>query len=487
MAKSAKILVSKKRERALAWRALLGVNFFIETNRLEPYVAVYMIEFKKWDKVQIGYISVVMNLLMLVLQTPAGELLDRTHRKKTITAMATLVAAVTTTMVVWTDNFWAVLFAKALEGAAATIFLPGLMSLLLGVVPKERIPKVVADCEVSNKVGSMFFALFCGLISFYFYPDVAGMFYLLGAGGIAAALFIFLIPGSSIDHSNARNMARASSMLSRSSSMKSFHSAIERGKEEDGDEKSNGEFMTGHDTEKEGKEKKKKKKPMRHRDLLRDRNIRMLALLTFVYHLANAAVLPLVAQYVSIDNQKEALAFTSATLLVAFMVQAVTSYIVGKYATKMNYKFWLLIAHLVLPIRCTILAILVATWDNRYAMTATQIFDGIGAGLYDTMIPIVVTKMTAGTGRFGFTYAFIVTCWRVGHGFSVLLAEAIAQGSGYEAAFISQGAIGLVAAMILFCGVTLPSESQNKKPPSSDSENSSKDDDFDGVVDIQVS
>ena len=70
---------------------------------------------------------------------------------------------------------------------------------------------------------------------------------------------------------------------------------------------------------------------------------------------------------------------------------------------------------------------------------------------------------------------------------SVLLAEAIAQGSGYEAAFISQGAIGLVAAMILFCGVTLPSESQNKKPPSSDSENSSKDDDFDGVVDIQVS
>ena len=32
------------------------------------------IEFKNWDVVWVGYVSVIMNILMLVLQTPAGGL-----------------------------------------------------------------------------------------------------------------------------------------------------------------------------------------------------------------------------------------------------------------------------------------------------------------------------------------------------------------------------------------------------------------------------
>ena len=60
------------------------------------------------------------------------------------------------------------------------------------------------------------------------------------------------------------------------------------------------------------------------------------------------------------------------------------------------------------------------------------------------MLPIIVKKLTEGSGRFGFTYGFIVTCWRIGHGVSLLLGEIIVFYISYVAAFWIFGAIGLV-------------------------------------------
>ena len=450
MSKQENKTMGKQENNTPSWRALLGVNFFIETNRMEPFVAVYFITYKGWEKVSIGYISLVMNMIMLVLQTPAGDLLDKTHRKKGIICAATLVAAVTTTAVVWTSNFWAVMFLKTLEGVATTIFLPGLMSLLLGVIPTQNVPKVVADCEVSNKLGSVLFCLGCGLISYYLYPNVSGVFYLLGAGGVAAAIFVLTIPDASIDHDRSRSLAIDTK---KEGGDDDHHDKDEENAESEEDEKEEYEQETD-----EQEKEEVAKQSMTYRELLSDRNIRVFAIVTFVYHLANAGVVPLVAQFVAIGNEREALAFTSATLLIFYFVQAPTAFLVGKYVDKMNYKNMLLLAHLVLPIRCAILALLVVFWDNKYAITATQIFDGIGAGVYDTMIPIVVTKLTTGSGRFGFTFGFIVTCWRVGHGFSYLLAEAIASAASYEVAFISLGSIGIVSCVLLLFGVQVPKD-----------------------------
>ena len=91
--------------RVLAKRMLTAVNFFVETNRLEPYTAVYLIQIKGWNEVSFGIVSLVMNMAMLLFQTPAGDLLDKTTKqKKIITAVAILIAAFTTVMVVWTSR-----------------------------------------------------------------------------------------------------------------------------------------------------------------------------------------------------------------------------------------------------------------------------------------------------------------------------------------------------------------------------------------------
>ena len=75
-----------------AKRVLLAVNFFVETNRMEPFVAVYYITFKDWNPTNIGVVSLVMNIIMLVAQTPVGDILDKTTNKKMITAVAVFIA-----------------------------------------------------------------------------------------------------------------------------------------------------------------------------------------------------------------------------------------------------------------------------------------------------------------------------------------------------------------------------------------------------------
>mmetsp|Transcript_55438 Transcript_55438/g.61869 ORF Transcript_55438/g.61869 Transcript_55438/m.61869 type:complete len:328 (+) Transcript_55438:778-1761(+) len=193
-----------------------------------------------------------------------------------------------------------------------------------------------------------------------------------------------------------------------------------------------------------------------YKSLLKDKNIAMFALLTFVYHLANAGIVPLVAQYLAIGNEKSSMIFTSAVLLLFYFAQAITAYVMTKAVEIVDHKTLLVLAHLVLPIRCGLIAIMVTWWDNKYAICSTQLLDGVGAGIYDTMISIVVSKFTVGTGRFGVTFGFIVTCWRIGHGFSYLLAETIWHQFGAAVAFLSLGGIGIISLIILVFGVTIP-------------------------------
>ena len=68
-----------------------------------------------------------------------------------------------------------------------------------------------------------------------------------------------------------------------------------------------------------------KAQPSRYLDLLKNPSIIFFAILTFFYHLANAGVVPLLAQYLAITSSVRAsLAWTSALLLYFYFFQAVS-------------------------------------------------------------------------------------------------------------------------------------------------------------------
>ena len=65
--------------------------------------------------------------------------MDKTNHKRLVTAIAVLTASITTASVAWKSDLWFIIIMKALEGVAATIFLPALMSLLLGICESPEV------------------------------------------------------------------------------------------------------------------------------------------------------------------------------------------------------------------------------------------------------------------------------------------------------------------------------------------------------------
>jgi len=412
---------------ALAKKYLLAANFFPETHRLEPFVAVFFIAINGWSEYRIGILSVAMNLAAILFQLPAGDFIDKTSYKKTITVTALLVSSVTTACVVWTSNFWVMLVAKMIEGVATATLLPSLISILFGICTTagKEIPRFFATNEISNKIGSLLFTASCGTMAYYLYPNIESIFYLLGAGSIMAALFVALIPSSAIDANRAGQLRREA---------------------------------VGEDEETEGKNPE----AISYNTLLRDRKILAFAVVTFLYHFANAVVLLLVTQYIAIGDKRTSMVFTSVSLVVSYLFQAITTLLIRNFIEKISPKTLFIFAHLVLLVRCASIVIMIEWWDNKYALTATQTLDGIGAGIYDTLIPLVVGQLTEGSGRYGFTFGLIMTCWRIGHAASLLLGEYIAYAVSYKVAFLTQGGICIFSLLLLIAIVHLPSLAPNK-------------------------
>jgi len=452
----------QEKSEARARAFLIGLNFFAETNRMEPLVYVYLIEAHNWDVVWVGYVSIVMNVIMIIAQTPAGDLMDKTIHKKLIVAASLLTASITTMAVAWTHKLYAIILIKAVEGIAASIFLPGLMALLLGVIPYADVPKVVSLTEVSNKLGSVLFTVAIGFIAYYMYPDARYIFYLLGAGGLAAAGCVLSIPSETINNTRARNGEINAEVSERMNTEETLNESLKEDLPIDAPPSR--EIAANNPAERMESAVDpvvnitKEAIPFGYKEVVGDRRIVMFALLTFLYHLSNAAVVPLVAQLIAHEDPRAGLVFTSAVLCIFYLVQAPTAYIVGITYNTFGYKKLLMLGHIILPLRCTICGLLAMYYPNKYALVATQIFDGIGAGIYDTVMPLVVRSLVMGSGRFGVTFGFIVTCWRLGHGLSLLFGETILKAADgrYEVPFFVMGAGGLLACLMLAFGVDLP-------------------------------
>jgi hypothetical protein len=102
-------------------------------------------------------------------------------------------------------------------------------------------------------------------------------------------------------------------------------------------------------------------------------------------------------------------------------------------------------------------------------MVSTQLLV-LDAGIHDTLMPLVVKELVAGSGWsgwYGFAFGFIVACRHIGHGCSMLLAQSLlsveAGGSEdceagtqpdgpcprYDVAFAVLGSMGLLVSALL--------------------------------------
>jgi Major Facilitator Superfamily len=182
------------------------------------------------------------------------------------------------------------------------------------------------------------------------------------------------------------------------------------------------------------------KPPTKLRDLLQNRPLLIFASCLLLFHLANAAMLPLMGSVVTMRSARWATLLIAACIVVPQLIVAALSPWMGRRAQIWGRRPLLLIGFAALPLR----GILFASVTNPELLVVVQLLDGVTAAVFSVMVPLVVADLTRGSGHFNLGLGIVGTFIGVGASLSATLAGYISDHLGSAAAFVGLAAIALV-------------------------------------------
>lgn len=381
--------------------SLDSLNFFLADVRdgLGPYLAIYLLAVHQWDPASIGVVMTLAGICGLITQGPAGALIDRTRSKRAVIALAALLVTLSCLMLPFVSSFGWVALTQAASAIAASVFAPAISAISLGITGPRAFTRRTGRNETFNHAGNAVAALLAGGLAYLFGPVV--VFYLMAFMAIASVIAVACVPANAIDHEVARG------------------------------------FDPAHHTDHE--------QPSGLAVLLANRPLLLFAICCALFHLANAAMLPLVSQKLSQINLQMATPLTSACIVAAQLVMVPTAMLVGAKADLWGRKPLLLAGFMILPLR----GVLYTLSSDPYWLVAVQMLDGIGAGIFGALFPVIVKDLTQGSGRFNVSLGALSTVFGLGAALSSSLAGFVVQLAGYNAAFLTLAGVAAMALLLV--------------------------------------
>ena len=381
--------------------SLDSLNFFLADVRdgLGPYLAIYLLAVHKWDPASIGLVMTLAGIAALLTQTPAGALIDRTHVKRGLVIVAALLVTCSCLLLPWMSSFTLVALTQTVSAIAGSVFAPAIAAISLGITGPQAFTRRTGRNETFNHAGNAFAAILAGGFAYLFGPVV--VFYLMAVMTVGSIIAASLVSADAIDHEVARG----------------FTPALAGGH--------------GH--------------PSGIGVLLSNRPLLLFAVCCGLFHLANAAMLPLVSQKLALVNLQMATPLTSACIVAAQLVMVPMAFLVGVKADQWGRKPLLLTGFLILPLR----GLLYVVSNDPYWLVGVQLLDGVCAGIFGALFPVVVKDLTQGTGRFNVSLGALSTVFGLGAALSPGLAGLVVHNAGYDAAFVTLAAVAGVAFLLL--------------------------------------
>ncbi len=385
---------------------LNAINFFQAemVGVLLPVLGVLLKE-HGWRYDAIGIATAAAGLGTLVMQTPAGILCDRVSSRRTlfgVTAVATgFCFAIIPAIASHEKTVDAVLF---LSGIVQSFFAPLLGALALALVGHQLLNRTAGTNQGWNHAGNIVAAVAAmGLVKWL---GVSSVFYSVGASSLLAAGSVLLILREDLDERVAMGLS---------------------------DEKS---------------------QSMGWRELLRDRTIRIVFAAIFLFHLANAPVLPLTALYVKKLGGSDSL--MTATVLTAQIAMVPVAIFAGRFGDRWGRKPVLAIAFWILPLR---IVSYILAHDPR-AIIWLQSLDGIGAGIYGVVVISLAADLTQGRWKFNTLAGVFATALAIGGVAGPVISGFVVQHAGFRVTFHLFAALALAGAVIF---TLLVPETQGRK------------------------
>jgi len=380
-----------------------AVNFLLADVRgaLGPYLNVFLVTQQHWSQTEVGWVTTAGGLLGLAAQTPIGAAIDATRAKRGAVVLALAVLAVGAATIFAAPSFWPVLVANTLMAVVGDVFGPAVSALTLGLVPRAALARRLGRNAAFDHAGNVAIAAAAGAIGYFFFQRA--VFLMVPFFAALAGAAVLSIPAQAIDEDRARGL-------------------------DDRTAQAEGGGPSGYGV------------------LLRCRPLVTFALCAMLFHFANAPLLPLVGQKLALSHPAWATAMMSSCIIAAQFIMLPVALAVGRTADRLGRKPILLLGFAVLPVR----AVLYTLSDDAAWLIGVQLLDGVGAGIFGAITPLVIADLMRGTGRYNVAQGAVATVQGIGASLSGLAAGVIVDHFGYSAVFLTSGAVACAALAALF-------------------------------------
>jgi MFS family permease len=391
--------------------ALNALNFFMADVRdgLGPFLGVFLQQ-RHWSPGEIGIVMTIGGIAGMVATTPLGMLVDRITAKRGLIIAMAIATVVASCLLLYSASFAMTATSQIVSGITGAAIGPAIAAITLGLVKQKGFAHQLGRNEAFNHAGNVFAAVLAGAFGYAF--GLAAVFVVLSGMAVLAIVAVLMIDPKKIDHRAARGLSEK-----KTDAGSSFAVLFE-----------------------------------------------CVPLLVFgftltLFHLGNAAMLPLLGQSLVASGAGDPSAYTSATIIVAQLSMIPMALAAAWLAEKRGYWIVLLLALIALPIRGAI----AATVTGPVGLLPVQILDGVGAGLLGVATPGLVARILHGTGHVNAGLGAVMTLQGIGAALSPALGGLVAQQFGYAAAFLALGGIALLA-LILWLGLR-PVMAESCAPP----------------------
>lgn len=338
-----------------------------------------------------------MGLTALVMQTFAGDLIDKTTIDRRIfLAVASIMTALSASTILLVregnQDHGLIFISKIIEGISSSFIGPCLAALTLATFGPHHFDSVMASNILWGHIGSIVAAGIAGLVAYLMYPDIKMCFFVISASALGAIVFVQYLPEGDPQMGRGFHGKVAMDEFGRVESLDEDDDNLK--KKNTGDLEQSSSFISLPPI------------AATYWEVITDRRSCVLCLTGFFFHFANANVLLVLGELMGENGDEEdqgpsraAIPLIAGAIVLAQLTMAIATW-VGQRLTGVGIgrKPLFMAGILTLPLRCA----LIIYWKDAGStyLLSTQILDGLGGGFFGLLHPILVADITFGTGRF---------------------------------------------------------------------------------------
>lgn len=377
-------------------------NFFLADVQtgLGPYLAAYLVT-AHWNPSAALYVLTFGGLVTVLLQTPAGGIVDQVHRKRLLVIVAALILGAGAVLLALSTAKVAVYSAQVLIGGAAPFLAPALAAITMGLVGQRAFDRQFGRNQSFNSAGNVAAALATLAVSRIW--GNRAIFFAAAALLLPTIASILMIRAGEIDYDRARG----------------------------------------------GRDDSASAQGLRPilRMLAHDRVLLLFLPCCFLFHFANAAMLPELGELLSGKQPKTAVAFMTGCILVTQICISLSAAWIGVLAGRFGRRPLLLLGFGVLPIR----ALLYTLTHVPALLIGIQTLDGIANAIFGVVSILVISDRTHETGRFNLASGSLATAVGAGAALSNSYGGYLIHLAGFRTSFLGLGGVALLAFLLLYC------------------------------------